>query len=275
MSLQLIVNADDYGRSAGVSRGIREAHKHGIVTSTSCMMNFPNVEADILLAKEQTPDLQLGVHLVLTSGYPLSAPKQVRTLLTEEYRFPNLEQFLSGLANVDVTEVKQEWRRQIEKFVRITGHTPTHLDSHHHSSYYTKGFFQAMLELAQEFSCAIRQVTAQDSDFLSGLPHELSGDIQEFAPRLIREFAIRTTDAFFASFYDDHATQEELLGILDRLPASGIYELMCHPGYADAALDATTIYSRQRENELAVLTAKAIQEKIAACQIELVSFAAL
>jgi predicted glycoside hydrolase/deacetylase ChbG (UPF0249 family) len=71
MTLRLIVNADDYGRTPGVSRGIREAHRRGIVTSTTCMMNMPAVVDDIALALEETPRLGLGVHLVLTSGRPL------------------------------------------------------------------------------------------------------------------------------------------------------------------------------------------------------------
>ncbi|MCB8976720.1 MAG: ChbG/HpnK family deacetylase [Ardenticatenaceae bacterium] len=275
MSLQLIVNADDYARSANVSRGIREAYRRGVVRSTSCMMNFPNAEADILLAQQETPELGMGVHLVLTSGYPLTSPKKTPTLVTEAFGFPNAEQFRQRLASIETAEAKQEWRAQIEKFVRITGQMPTHLDSHHHTSYYTKELFTAMLELAQEFGCAIRQVNAQDSNFLRGLPIEVEGDIQEFAPRLIEQFGIPTVDAFFASFYDTHATVDELTDILAGLPENGIFELMSHPGYSDAALEATTIYNRQRENELAVLTSGEVWAKIAARQIELVSYAAL
>jgi predicted glycoside hydrolase/deacetylase ChbG (UPF0249 family) len=132
-----------------------------------------------------------------------------------------------------------------------------------------------MLELAREFSCPIRQVTAQDRDFLRGLPLELEGGVRGFAPKLIQEFGILTTDAFFASFYDERATENELIGILERLSASGLYELMCHPGYSDAMLEASTIYSRQREKELAVLTADPIRQKIEERQIKLVSYAAL
>ena len=132
-----------------------------------------------------------------------------------------------------------------------------------------------MLELAREYGCAIRQVNAQNSNFLRGLPMELEGGIQGFAPRLIQEYGIPTTNAFFASFYDDHATLEEISGILDRLPESGVYELMVHPGYSDGALEATTIYSRQREKELAVLTSDEVLAKIEARQIQLVSYAAL
>ncbi len=275
MSLQLIVNADDYARSSNISRGIRDAYRRGIIRSTTCMMNFPNAEADILLALEETPGLDMGVHLVLTAGYTLTSPKEIPSLVTDEYRLPNLEQFIQRLPGIDAAQAKAEWLTQIEKFVRITGRTPTHLDSHHHTSYYTKELFQAMLELARDYGCAIRQVNAQDSNFLRGLPMELEDGIQGFAPRLIQEYGIPTTNAFFASFYDDHATLEEISGILDRLPESGLFELMVHPGYSDGALEATTIYSRQREKELAVLTSDEVLAKIEARQIQLVSYAAL
>ncbi len=128
MSLQLIVNADDYARSSNISRGIRDAYQRGIIRSTTCMMNFPNAEADILLALEETPGLDMGVHLVLTAGYTLTSPKEIPSLVTDEYRLPNLEQFIQRLPGIDAAQAKHEWRAQIEKFVRITGRKPTHLD---------------------------------------------------------------------------------------------------------------------------------------------------
>ena len=72
---RLIINADDYGRSPDISRGIRQAHLHGVVTSTTCMMNIPTTAADIAVAVRETPQLGLGVHLVLTMGRPVSAPE--------------------------------------------------------------------------------------------------------------------------------------------------------------------------------------------------------
>ena len=76
---RLIVNADDYGRTRGVSAGIREAHLHGIVTSTTAMMNFPGVQADLARACDDCPQLGLGVHLVLTAGRPLRPAENVPT----------------------------------------------------------------------------------------------------------------------------------------------------------------------------------------------------
>jgi len=58
----LIVNADDFGLSAGVNRGIFEAHRRGVVTSTSLMVNRPGCDEAVALARE-LPELDLGLHL--------------------------------------------------------------------------------------------------------------------------------------------------------------------------------------------------------------------
>ncbi len=65
---RLIVNSDDYGRTPEISRGIRETHTRGVVTSTTCMLNIPTTAEDIDVALKETPTLGMGVHLVLTMG---------------------------------------------------------------------------------------------------------------------------------------------------------------------------------------------------------------
>jgi predicted glycoside hydrolase/deacetylase ChbG (UPF0249 family) len=275
MSIRLIVNSDDYGRTAAVSQGARNAHLFGIVTSTSCMMNMPTVVEDIRTALQETPRLGLGVHLVLTSGQPLLPAGQVPSLVAPAGSFLKLDQFLSRLDQVDPVQVKAEWKAQIERFVVTAGRAPTHLDSHHHSSYFTEPFFRAMLELAREYGAAIRLVIAQGhADSMAGLPAEILTPIQEYAPRLLNEFNPKAPDIFHASFYDDKATEAELLRLITGLQP-GTAELMCHPGYADAILLAGSSYARQRESELAILTDPVIRQAIRARRIELISFAQL
>jgi predicted glycoside hydrolase/deacetylase ChbG (UPF0249 family) len=275
MSIRLIVNSDDYGRTAAVSQGARNAHLFGIVTSTSCMMNMPTVVEDIRTALQETPRLGLGVHLVLTSGQPLLPAGQVPSLVAPAGSFLKLDQFLSRLDQVDPVQVKAEWKAQIERFVVTAGRAPTHLDSHHHSSYFTEPFFRAMLELAREYCAAIRLVIAQGhADSMAGLPAEILTPIQEYAPRLLNEFNPKAPDIFHASFYDDKATEAELLRLITGLQP-GTAELMCHPGYADAILLAGSSYARQRESELAILTDPVIRQAIRARRIELISFAQL
>src|SRR5512133_2836973 len=129
---RLIINSDDYGRSSDISRGIREAHLQGVVTSTTCMMNIHTTADDIKIALQETPKLGLGVHLVLTTGRPLSAPESIPSLVDENGSFFKLRPLLDRLPNLNVEEVKKEWRAQIERFLQVAGRVPTHLDSHHH-----------------------------------------------------------------------------------------------------------------------------------------------
>ena len=84
---RLIVNSDDYGRTPEISRGIREAHLQGVVTSTTCMMNIPTTAEDIAVALRETPALGLGVHLVLTMGKPISTPDTVASITNENGYF--------------------------------------------------------------------------------------------------------------------------------------------------------------------------------------------
>lgn len=275
MSIRLIVNADDYGRTPAVSQGVRNAHLFGVVRSTTCMMNMPSAVEDIRIALEEAPQLGLGVHLVLTSGKPLLPAEQVSSLLTPDGSFYKLEQFQSHLEQIDPIQVKAEWRAQIERFVAAAGRPPTHLDSHHHSSYFTEPLFRGMLELAQEYGTGIRQGFAQgDDDSLAGLPAEILAPVREFAPRLLKEFKPKTADVFHASFFGERATKGELMRLI-HVVETGTAELMCHPGYADPILLAGSTYAQQREAELAILTDPEVRQAIERRGIELISFAQL
>src|SRR6266545_2812134 len=104
MPRQLVVNADDYGLTRGVSRGIREGYRLGIVTSSTAMMNMPGVGEDLRLALEETPRLGLGVHLVLTAGRPALTPDQVPGLVSSEGRFLPHDEFTSSRKQLDLAQ---------------------------------------------------------------------------------------------------------------------------------------------------------------------------
>jgi predicted glycoside hydrolase/deacetylase ChbG (UPF0249 family) len=275
MSLRLIINSDDYGRTADISHGIRDAHLHGIVTSTTAMMNMPSAAEDVKSAVKETPSLGLGVHLVLTAGKPLLAPEKVRTLTAPDGGFLSLGALIENAASIDPAEAKAEWRMQIEKFI-TAGKKPTHLDSHHHSSYFTPGLFQAMLELAQEYDVAIRLPLAEKpAATLDGIPETLAAPMLAAAPRLLAQFQPRSPDAFFATFYDNGATREEILRILDSLPETGAFEIMCHPGYVDEAFARESGYAWQRKTEFEILTDPKMRAEIEKRGIQMISFAQL
>jgi chitin disaccharide deacetylase len=264
---RLIINSDDYGRTPDISRGIREAHLKGVVTSTTCMMNIPTTADDVVVALKETPKLGLGVHLVLTMGRPLSAHETVSSVVDANGNFFKYDPFIANLPNLKIDEVKAEWRLQIERFIKAAGRKPTHLDSHHHSSFFSPALFRAMLELAREYDVAIR------FPFLDDVWGELE-ETAKHVPDMVKVFNPRHPNKFIADFYDDGATQEKMLTILNNL-GDGTSEFMCHPGHVDEAFAKESVYNFQRERELKILKDSAVKEVITANEIELISFADL
>jgi predicted glycoside hydrolase/deacetylase ChbG (UPF0249 family) len=270
----LIVNADDYGRTPGVSKGIREAHSSGIVTSTTAMMNMPGIETELRRAREETPSLGLGVHLVLTSGAPLLPPARVSSITGGSDRFPTLQEYTGNLKAVDSDQAAAEWEAQIQRFIKILGRNPDHLDSHHHASYFSEPLMEKMLILAEKYRCPIRTISGSSPASYSGLPEELKDSAWDYIPRLTRRFQPVTPDRFIGTFYDETASAVQLLQILEYLE-DGTSELMCHPGYADAVLIESSVYNRQRERELSILTSERVRNVVKRRGIQLIDFGKL
>jgi predicted glycoside hydrolase/deacetylase ChbG (UPF0249 family) len=112
----LIVNADDFGQSCRINRGIVKAHRLGIVTSASLMVRWPAASEAAAYAREHA-SLSLGLHLDL--GEQVFRGEEWVSL----YAVVPLED-----ANAIVTEVLH----QLDLFRRLVGHDPSHLDSHQH-----------------------------------------------------------------------------------------------------------------------------------------------
>src|SRR5712692_2785841 len=110
----LIVNADDFGQSSGVNRGIIEAYEHGIVTSASLMVRWP-AAAEAAAYSRNRPELSLGLHVDLGEWI---------------YRDESWVALYEVVSLGDAAVVKEEVARQLEAFCALIGKHPTHLDSH-------------------------------------------------------------------------------------------------------------------------------------------------
>ncbi len=271
----LIVNADDYGLHPSVSAGIRKAHLEGILTSTTTMMNMPDAEFALRMARETCPTLGLGVHLTLTAGMPLLPPDKLSALmrLSDGSRFPRESVLRENVASIPVAEVKSEWRAQIERFIQLTGKNPDHLDSHHNSSYYSYPFFEAMLELAAEYHCAVRLPFWAVTQSMPGdyviLPKDYPAGL---SPReQTKNSRVLFPDEFVGYFYDEKVTLEILQYAIENLK-EGVTELMSHPALADESLKQISSYNNQRAVELSLLTHPLILEKIKDNGINLITF---
>lgn len=131
---RLIINGDDFGMCEGVSLGILKAYKHGILRSTTMMVNMPYARGAAMLAKE-CPDLGVGLHLTLTIGRPILNPKEVPTLVDENGNFLNHDWHLNNANSSDdqlnYEEVYKEFQAQMDRFIELNAKLPTHIDSHH------------------------------------------------------------------------------------------------------------------------------------------------
>ena len=116
MMRQLIVNADDFGRSAGINRGVIETHEHGIVTSASLMVRWPAAAEAARYARERSA-LGLGLHVDLSEW---------------SYRDNRWHAVYQLVAGEDGDAVRAEVERQLARFRELVDADPDHLDSHHH-----------------------------------------------------------------------------------------------------------------------------------------------
>lgn len=113
---QLIVNADDFGQSLPINRGVIEAHERGIVTSASLMVRWP-AAADAAACVRSRPGLSVGLHVDLGEWASDGGAWRPRYEVT---------------AVDDPDAVRDEISRQVVRFQELLGRDPTHLDSHQH-----------------------------------------------------------------------------------------------------------------------------------------------
>lgn len=284
----LIVNADDLGWTEGVNRGIVEAHRRGLVTSSSLLANGRAFESAVEVGQSH-PQLGIGVHLNLSDGPPTAPAEEVHGLLNEGGHLEEgPESLLLRIASrsLAVEEVEREWDAQIQK-VRRAGIEPTHLDGHKHVQM-LPGLFEIALRLAKRHGIRAIRVAHEESTLRSVLSSAgqqrtgvvLKQGVQARGLKLLapdaREMAehagIATADYFCGIAQTGALTREGVEKLLENLP-DGTTELMCHPGYADEELRRTrTRLQESRETELQILTDAKVRKLVATRGIRLISY---
>lgn len=233
--MKVIINADDFGLTEGVNKGIIEAHKNGIVTRTTLMMNGLAVQNAINLAKDH-PNLLIGIHLVLSFGKPLSLDGIEQLIDNDGYfKYKSIPQSLS---NEEILQIEHEWRKQIETFLSY-GIELDHIDSHHHVHGWPE-LKSIVLKLGKEYNVPIRYTDS----------------LKEASEHLL-------TDYLWDEFYQD-GVDHLLFNKLKDLPYSSI-EVMVHPAYIDEDLIAISSYTDDREKERKILSEIDVPEWVNLC----------
>ena len=281
---RLIINADDFGFTSGVNRGIVKAHTDGVVTSATLMANGPAFCEAKELAK-QIPNLSIGCHVVLINGEPI-LPAATLPSLTQSGRFRDgLKTFAARAftGQLEATEIAAEAMAQIGR-VQAAGLCVSHLDTHKHTHTFPRVLRPLLLAAAQ---CGVQAVR---NPFGPRFPLRWSELLKR--PNLWARWAEVGVLGIFAGKFKEAVQQEgfvtpdgtlgiEVTGTLNEtlftaivtcIP-EGTWEFVCHPGYNDPDLQsAKTRLRDSRELELRVLTSPRAREILARQGIELISY---
>ena len=285
---RLIINADDFGLTAGVNRAIVEAHENGVVSSATLMANGRAFGQAVSLA-QSTPGLGVGCHVVLVDGAPLLPQTQVHSLLDGSGNSAGDARFREGiskfgalamLGRLAADEIEAEATAQIRK-LQASGIPVTHLDSHKHTHLFPR-VLRPLLQAAQR--CGVRAIR-NPFERIQGSQLAASpslwrrwaevGVLRGFARQFreaVQQAGIATTDGTLAIVATGTLNDRLLRLMVENLP-EGTWELVCHPGYNDADLQGIQTRLREsHEQELRILTSQSTRDLLAANGVEMVSF---
>lgn len=246
---RLIINADDFGLTAGINRAIAELYQANALTSTTLMATGPAFD-DAVATARANPGLGVGCHIVLTDGSPVSQPETIPSLLGRDGRSfrPSLLDFTQALLRgvIHEDEIEREALAQIAK-LQSTGIRITHLDTHKHTHLFP-AVTRPLLRAAERADIrAVRnpfeQPWSASLDHGSALRHLQVRILRRFHTSFehqpqIRSNHILTTSGTIGISATGNLDQPTLRAILRSMPVEAVtFELCCHPGYNDGDLD--------------------------------------
>ena len=266
---RLIVNADDFGRSHSINQAVIRAHREGILTSASLMVNEPAAAEAVALAKEN-PKLGVGLHLTLLMGHSALPPEKIPGLVNAQREFSNNPVgvgfryfFNRGLRE----QLRAEIHAQFDRF-RATGLVLDHVNGHLHLHLHPV-VFGILMEDAEQLGirhlrftrdCMARSNRMTQGRWFYRVFHAaihawLSGRAHE----PLRQRGIKHAQITFGLLQDSRVDEDYVLKLLPELPP-GDSELYSHP-----SLD-------EFKHEFDALVSPRVKEQIEELGIELIRY---
>lgn len=264
---RLILNADDFGLTAGVNRAVLELHRAGALTSASLMAHAAATEEAIEIARS-APTLGVGCHVVLVDGVPVLSQQMLSALaMPRDGRFhPTLAAFLGPMLSgrIPSSEIEVEAAAQIA-LLQAKELKLTHIDTHKHVH-----IFPAVLRpvLRAAKAAGIRAVrnpfepswsrrATRGVSMIRRAEVSLLRLLEPAFRRIVAEEGFVTTDGALGVLATGKLDDAMLNSLLGNLPA-GTWELVTHPGYNDSDLaNVRTRLRASRETEREALLSMA------------------
>jgi predicted glycoside hydrolase/deacetylase ChbG (UPF0249 family) len=286
MKKRLIINADDFGLSHGITDGILLTHRKGLLTSTSLLVNQPATEYAVRRAPEVS-NLGVGIHLNLTEGKPVLPKDKVPTLVNAAGEFIGPSDMGRRLLRWEASprEIEAEFRAQIQQ-MKSLGLQPTHADSHHRIHMYpaaARAFYKAVTSEGIRRARAPRKRYWPASGRLGG-PH-IGPLYRRIAAKSYLEFlqsvlfrGLHLPDAG-VTFHPKYGSNPDHLpeawqATFEFMP-EGVYELWCHPGFVQPGFSETDSLSERREQEISILLDPQLRDIATRRELQLINFSQL
>ena len=235
---RLIVNADDFGRSSSINEAVIRAHREGILTSASLMVNEPAFDEAVKLAREN-PKLGVGLHLTLLMGHSAMSPEEIPSLVNERGEFSNCP-VQTGSRYFFQLNLRKQLRKEIHaQFARFraTGLPLDHVNGHLHFHLHP-----AILKilLADSEQLGIRHMRLTREPFWMDVPLARGRRLYRALHAAVffglswraasgfRRKKIRHTPRIFGLLQDAHVDEGYISKLLPLLPP-GDSELYSHP----------------------------------------------
>ena len=285
--MKLVFHADDFGLSHSFNYGIQQAHKNGVLNSTSYRIDGTSFDEAVEMGKSM-PGLGKGVHLNLVEGLSLRAQRSDRYLTAPDgsYRlsFLGLLRVLnSSVADDVLKEVEAEYRFQIESVMRA-GIKVDHLNSHQHSHVIPR-LFRVVCQLAQEYRIPYVRlqrepyhlVAHRTGEYLKGLPWFLSNQSKWLVSEAFlrknletaRKYGVKTNDYFIGLIHAGQMDGDSTLKAIRKCRDAEVIEILMHPCLLDpnqpdrhvAAYLEGYVSDRSRKREYETLCDPEFQKK--------------
>jgi chitin disaccharide deacetylase len=275
----LIVTADDFGLAPEVNAAVETAHKNGILTAASLMIGAP-AAADAVARARRLPSLKVGLHIVLSDGYPVSPASRLANLVDSSGRFRNDMARSSVRIFVDPMvrrQVADEIAAQFEVFL-ATGLPLDHVDCHKHWHLHPTiaglildighRYGMTALRVPEEPVRVLKLVEKQTSSRLSWVTSTCAALLKA----RVRRHRLLAADSVFGLAWSGAMTESRVAGLLAHLP-DGVTEIYFHPATSNSFSGATPGY--RYADELAALVAPRIISAAKGGDIRLISYSNL
>jgi chitin disaccharide deacetylase len=266
---RLIVNADDFGRSHSINQAVIRAHREGVLTTASLMVNGPAVDEAVSLAR-QHPTLGVGLHLTLVCGTSSLPPESVPGLVDPQGRFrdnPVRTGFRYFVQRGLRQQLHSELAAQFPRF-QATGLPLDHVNGHLHFHLHPT-VFDILMEQATTWNIRHLRLTRDPlalslrlglDQFAYRLTHALAfGSLARRAQPTLARRGIRHTNQVFGLLQNGRVDESYVVNLLERLPP-GDSELYSHP-----SLD-------EFRSEFEALISPRVRETLARRQIERIRY---